>query len=348
MSVVADSAGVYTMKLLPGTYTLSAGPLLPGYPTAGSLPGVAAIAGQTTSQDLFLSGVPALVEGGVQVDDTAGNGNGVAEPGESGLLLYEGLHNAGGAPATNVSAVLSSLTAGLTVESANAAYANIAPGQTITNAVPFQFSVAAGVLCGEDLNFRKAIADSIDTSNIDFSLNAAQPLPRSSVFSNDVENGAAGWMSGGIGNTWGISMDQAHSPTHSWSDSPGGNYADNANAYVRTPAYDLSGKRTLRLSAWYRYALESGYDYVYLEYSLDGGATWSSQPLLTLNGNQSVWVFRDVNASVLDGHSNVALRYRLASDVGVSYDGFYVDDIVLSYEPYGCNLKFSYLPVSLK
>jgi hypothetical protein len=55
-----------------------------------------------------------------------------------------------------------------------------------------------------------------------------------------------------------------------------------------------------------------------------------------------------VEASALDGGANVALRYRLVSDVGVNYDGFYVDDILLSYEPYGCNLKFAYLPVSLK
>ena len=159
---------------------------------------------------------------------------------------------------------------------------------------------------------------------------------------------AAGWTTGGIGNTWGITQGQSHSPTHSWSDSPDGNYVNNANSYLRTPAYNLSGKRHLRLSAWYRYNLESGYDYVYLEYSLDGGATWSSQPLLTFNGNQSGWVWREVDAGVLDGRSNIALRYRLESDIGLNYDGFYFDDIVLSYEPYGCNVKFSYLPVVIK
>lgn len=349
MSVLADAAGFYSLRLLPGEYALTAGPLLPGYPNSSTLTGVNAIAGQTTSQDLFLTPVPALEEASVRVDDAAANANGFPEPGESDLLLYEGLRNAGGAPSTNISASLSSLTAGVTIESPLVSYANIAPGNIITNVVPFQFSVGSGVACGADLNFRKVVTDSVDTYTIDFSLNASQALTRTNVFTNDVESGSIGWTTGGaIGNTWGITTQQAHSPSHSWSDSPAGNYSDNANAYLRTPAYDLTGKRRLRLSAWYRYALEPGYDYVYLEYSLDGGATWSSQPLLSFTGSRNNWVFREVDASVLDGRSNIALRYRLVSDSSLNYDGFYVDDIALSHELYGCNLKFIFTPVAFK
>jgi hypothetical protein len=348
MSVLADAAGFYSLRLLPGLYTLTAGPYLPGYPISSSLTGVNAIAGQTSAQDLFLTPVPALEEASVRVDDAGANGNGSPEPGESGLSLYEGLRNAGGAPSTNISARLSSLTTGVTIESPIVTYADIVPGNTITNVVPFQFSVGSGVACGANLDFRKVVTDSVATHTIDFSLNASQVLPRANVFANDVESGANGWTTGGIGNTWGITAQQAHSPAHSWSDSPAGNYSDNANAYLRTPAYDLTGKRHLRLGAWYRYAIEPGYDYVYLEYSLDGGATWSSQPLLSFTGSQNNWVFREVDASVLDGRSNVALRYRLVSDIGLNFDGFYVDDIALSHELYGCHLKFIYAPVAYK
>ncbi len=349
MSVLADVAGFYSLRLLPGEYTLTAGPLLPGYPNSSLLAGVPAIAGQTTSRDLFLTPVPALEEASVRVDDAGANGNGFPEPGESDLLLYEGLRNAGGAPSTNISASLSSLTAGVTIDSPLVSYANIAPGNIITNVVPFQFSVGSGVACGADLNFRKVVTDSVDTYTIDFSLNASQPVTRTNVFTNDVESGSIGWTTGGtIGNTWSLTTQHAHSPSHSWSDSPAGNYSDNANAYLRTPTYDLSGKRRLRLSAWYRYALEPGYDYIYLEYSLDGGATWGSQPLLSFTGSQNDWVFREVDASVLDGRSNIALRYRLLSDSSLNYDGFYVDDIALSHELYGCSLNFTNLPVTFK
>ena len=204
--------------------------------------------------------------------------------------------------------------------------------------------------CGADLNFRKVVTDSVDTYTIDFSLNAAQALTRTIIFTNDVESGAqsAGRPVARSAIPGASPPQHAHSPSHSWSDSPAGNYSDNANAYLRTPAYDLTGKRHLRLSAWYRYALEPGYDYVYLEYSLDGGATWSSQPLLSFTGSRNNWVFREVDASVLDGRSNIALRYRLVSDSSLNYDGFYVDDIALSYELYGCNLKFTYSPVAFK
>jgi hypothetical protein len=285
----------------------------------------------------------------VRVDDSGANANGIPEPGESGMLLFVGLRNLGGAPSTEISASLASLMPGLTIDSANAGYADIAPGETITNTVPFQFSVGPEVACGAELDFRNVITDSVKTYTIDLSLNASQALPRSNAYRNDVESGAAGWTTGGVsGNTWGITTEHAHSPTHSWSDSPGGNYADNANSYLRTPSLDLSGKRSLRLTAWYRYALEPGYDYVYLEYSLDGGISWNSQPLLTFNGSQNGWVQRDVDASVLDGGANVAIRYRLVSDVGLNYEGFYVDDLVLSYEPFGCYLRFTHLPMAQK
>jgi hypothetical protein len=43
-----------------------------------------------------------------------------------------------------------------------------------------------------------------------------------------------------------------------------------------------------------------------------------------------------VDASILDGAPNVALRWRLLSDGGVVEDGIHLDDLVLSYEPYQC------------
>ncbi len=83
------------------------------------------------------------------------------------------------------------------------------------------------------------------------------------------------WTTGGSPNTWAITTEQAHSATHSWTDSPGGDYPSNANNWVRTPAYNLSGLRHVQLSTWLKYSLESGYDYLWVEYSLNGGSTWN-------------------------------------------------------------------------
>ena len=94
----------------------------------------------------------------------------------------------------------------------------------------------------------------------------------------------------------------------------------------------------MQLSGWYQYGLETGYDYVYLEYSLNGGSTWqTNDPLYSFNGYQNDWVEVSLDASVLDNQPNVALRWRLVSDSGVIDDGIFIDDIVLSYEPYSCD-----------
>jgi Immune inhibitor A-like, MAM domain len=179
------------------------------------------------------------------------------------------------------------------------------------------------------------VTDNVNTYNTAFILNASIPLPRQDVFSNTVEGGDMGWTTGGSPNTWAITAVDAHSPTHSWTDSPAGNYPDNANNYVRTPAFDLTGKRHVQLSGWFKYALEAGYDYVYVEYSLNGGGSWNPSPLTSFNGFQD-WHQVVLDASVLDNQPNVALRFHLISDGGVNEDGIYVDDVALSFEPFEC------------
>ena len=114
-----------------------------------------------------------------------------------------------------------------------------------------------------------------------------------------------------------------------------------ANNWVRTQTLDLTQRKHVQVSAWFKYALETGYDYAFVEYSLDGGTTWNPTPLATFNGFQSSWQQVTMDAPMLDNQANVALRFRLKSDGGVVYDGIYVDDVTLSYQPYVCN----YTPV---
>ncbi len=55
-----------------------------------------------------------------------GNGNGFPEPGEQGLLLTEDLFNQGGITSTQIIANLTSLTAGVSVDTAASTYTDIA------------------------------------------------------------------------------------------------------------------------------------------------------------------------------------------------------------------------------
>jgi hypothetical protein len=106
----------------------------------------------------------------------------------------------------------------------------------------------------------------------------------------------------------------------------------------------------LRLSFWTRYELEAGYDYVFLDYTTDGGQTWSddSDALATLNGVQTEWQQITLDIPELQDVSQLAFRFRLLTDSSVTFDGVYVDDIVISFEPYTCEYGMElsgYLPL---
>ncbi len=147
LTVETDATGHYAMILPGDTYTLTAGPLPPGYPNATTVDGVAVTAGSTTTVDIPLTGLPFLVEEVATVDDNVagGNNNGYPEPGESGLLVWNSVTNTGGATATDIGAYLTALTPGVTVEVGDSTYPDILPGGSAINNSPFVISIAPTV-----------------------------------------------------------------------------------------------------------------------------------------------------------------------------------------------------------
>ena len=127
-----------------------------------------------------------------------------------------------------------------------------------------------------------------------FSLYAKVPLPRENAFADDMENGANGWTTGGSPNTWAQTTTQSHSPTHSWTDSPSGNYGNSVNNCVYSPIIDLSGKTGTQVGFWHRYDTESGWDFAYPEYSTNGGGSWQSFVDGGYTGSSGGWLQRIV------------------------------------------------------
>jgi bacillopeptidase F len=81
------------------------------------------------------------------------------------------------------------------------------------------------------------------------------------------------------------------------------------------------------LSFWHRYAIESNYDYGYVEWSADGGLSWHTAA--TYTGTLSSWTRVEVALPGLEGAADARVRFRFTSDSNTSYDGWYVDDISL-------------------
>ena len=332
---------------------MTAGPLLPGYPTSNSVSGQVVTASNTTTvPDIPLTGVPNLIYNTVAINDTGGNGNGngYPDPGETGVQLFVSLTNNGAATSTGINAVLSTTTPGVTVTQNTSAYPNIAAAGSAPNSTAYVISLAPTLVCGTVMQFNLAVTTAQGSYNFPFSIRASIPQPPASAFFDNFENGINGWTTGGTGNAWAQTTAQSHSPTHSWTDSPAGSYADNVNSWLQSPVINLAGKTGVGVSGFFTYALEAGFDYAYLEYSTDGGTTYNATPLATFNGVEANWVQTSVSAAALDNQANARLRLRFLSDSGVVLDGIYVDDFNVSYQPIVCQppLFRTWLPVVLR
>lgn len=152
--------------------------------------------------------------------------------------------------------------------------------------------------------------------------------PLMTVYFDDVEAGPVGWTADP---PWAVTQEQSHSPIHSWTDSPGGNHGNNLDISLTSQVFDFSDVAGVTLSFFQRYDLESGFDFGYVEVSTDGSA-WEAVGVV--NGTDTTWQEATFEVPQLDGAATAQVRFRLTSDVAVTEDGWYVDDVRISgYDP---------------
>ena len=167
-----------------------------------------------------------------------------------------------------------------------------------------------------------AVADGMITSE-DFVLEQA-------YFFDDLESGTSEWTG-----AWGPTNSQAHSPSTSMTDSPGGNYPNNATTTMTlNNGLDLSESTTAALVFWHRYATESGYDFCLVEVSTNGGGSWTQ--VASYSGLLGGWTEVTIDLDSYVGTSDFKVRFILDSDGWVQSDGWYVDDVhVFADQPTG-------------
>ena len=142
------------------------------------------------------------------------------------------------------------------------------------------------------------------------------------LFLDNIESGNQGWFATG---TWGIVTHKSASPTHSWTDSPTGNYAGNTNTSLTSQVFDFSNLSDISLQFAHSYAMESGFDYGLVEYSTDDGQTWRRAAAFT--GSATNFTQAVVNLDGLNNQTRARIRFRLQIDPEINLDGWYVDDI---------------------
>ena len=155
--------------------------------------------------------------------------------------------------------------------------------------------------------------------------------PYTDLLVEDAEGGVGGWTAQA---PWAITTEAALSGTHSWTDSPGGNYLSNRDISLTSPSMDLTGLEGARLTFQHLYDLESGFDIGWVEVSADGGP-WQRLDGYARTGFDTEWQAVDLDLSVLDGVADARVRFRLVTDGGTVADGWHLDDIRVRAYPEG-------------
>ncbi|MEO7795656.1 MAG: M14 family zinc carboxypeptidase [Thermoanaerobaculia bacterium] len=163
-------------------------------------------------------------------------------------------------------------------------------------------------------------AAAMATVTQNFALPATSP-----VLVDDGEGADPGWTAQ---SPWALTTETAASPTHSWSDSPGGNYADNRDSSLISPQVDLSAGTDTELKFWHRCRTEAGWDFCHVEISANGGSNWSE--VAVYDGDQADWEQVSIPVPQLDGAVHARVRFRLTSDTNTVAEGWHVDDVTIA------------------
>ncbi len=202
-----------------------------------------------------------------------------------------------------------------------------------------QYTLAANTQIGDDISFELIINngsfDSTTLINKKFgTLTAIFEDAGDSVSDNFVNDG------------WGTTMATFVSPSSSITESPNGNYPNNANETItlESPA-DLTTAIGANVTFYAKWEIENNWDYTQFEVSIDNGANWipqcgnytnsgstnSGQPTgePLYDGTQNDWVLETIDLSDYLGES-ILVRFQFESDNAFRADGFYFDDLKIN------------------
>jgi hypothetical protein len=224
--------------------------------------------------------------------------------------------------ANNVKVILTPGNSNVTIPTQQFNYTTLASFATDSSVFNFTISNSAPNNCG----IPTTLTIKLDTTTI-YSVPVYILVGSGTIAFND--NGATftNWTATG---PWNITTSQFKSPPSSFTDSPTGNYGNNINVSMTlTNPINVSANPVVYLSFFHRYATEQGYDFCYVEVSSDNGTNWST--IAQYDGTLSTWTEQIFDIThYASGSTQMKIRFRLQTDPGLTFDGWYVDDIKLT------------------
>ena len=200
----------------------------------------------------------------------------------------------------------------------------------------FEITLNQSINPGEEIIFKYILNNGLYEEEILVSKIYGEPQI---IFEDESENYNEYWTDN---SEWSITYEEYSSPQSSITDSPYSNYSNNSEEIIELiNSVNLSGFSYAEINFDAKWNIESGYDYVQLEISVDGGNSWIPQCGKYTNkgiethdyaldepiydGNQSEWVNESVLLTdYLD--QEISIRFKLYTDGGLRRDGFYYDN----------------------
>lgn len=165
------------------------------------------------------------------------------------------------------------------------------------------------------------------------------PAASTLAYAEDFEAGDGGYTAGGNALwAWGAPTSGpggAHSGAKAWATNLSGDYGNNENSTLSSPAIDLSAYagQTPFLTWWQWLETESGFDFPSVEVSRDGGDTWQTVYGTVSGQVDLVWTPHRIALDPRYAVSNFRVRFRMRSDLAITAPGFYLDDVAVEVLP---------------
>jgi C1A family cysteine protease len=304
------------------------------------------------------------------IDDSAGDGDGMPEAGES-IFLPLTLENTGWEGATGVTATISSPDPEVTITTASAVFPDIASGSSGQSASPhFAFFINGAVPCGRRLHFIISVDSDqgVSTDTFEMLVSDAQ-----TVFFDDVESdlgwsleapdddatvGDWRWLNprGSLQDSFLVQAELDHTPggaTQAFvtqnakrSFVPDFNDVDGGKTTLTSPVIDLSDYASALLRYWRWYTNDTGEytdDIWQVDVSGDGGTSWVSLEAET--ASERSWQPREYDLGQYVLLSDQVIVRFVASDYA---DESTVEAVVDDIEITGCPASVDVTPATVE
>ncbi|MBU0510203.1 MAG: PKD domain-containing protein, partial [Chloroflexi bacterium] len=199
-------------------------------------------------------------------------------------------------------------------------------GYYSTTVISGTYAMNASATGYADANVSGVIAHDYQTVQQNFHL-----YPVCDIFTDTVESGNQGWTAEF---PWAITTEASHSPSHSWTDSPGGNYNNNRDISLTSPIMDMTDFTDIHLDFWQICDTEANWDFCHVEISNNGGSTWTG--IATYDGSHSQWENITLAVGMLNNQLSARIRFRFTSDTNTIDNGWHIDDLTISGGGPGC------------